>query len=154
MHSQKWRKDLGSFPRQIIQHQSNPSPCPDHWCQRTWIGMVLRRTTRPFTTNMKRCPFYHRGLEFQCRKSRDTWSNRQVWRWSTKCSRAKANRVLPRKHTGNSKHPLPAMQEMTLLIDINRWSMLKYDGLYSLQPEMEKLHTVSKNKPGGWLWLR
>ena len=27
---------------------------------------------------------------------RDTWSNRQVWPWSTKRSRAKANRVLPK----------------------------------------------------------
>ena len=29
--------------------------------------------------------------------SRDTWSNRQVWPWSTKWSRAKAKRVLPRE---------------------------------------------------------
>ena len=33
------------------------------------------------------------------RKSRDTWSNRQIWPWSTKRSRAKANRILPREHT-------------------------------------------------------
>jgi len=29
-------------------------------------------------------------------KSRDTWSNRQVWPWNTEWSRANANRVLPR----------------------------------------------------------
>ena len=34
-------------------------------------------------TTMK-CPFYHRGLECKSRKSRDTWSNRQVWPWTTK----------------------------------------------------------------------
>ena len=28
--------------------------------------------------------FNHRVLEGKCRKSRDTWSNRQVWHWSTK----------------------------------------------------------------------
>ena len=28
-------------------------------------------------------PFHHRGLECKSRKSRDTWSNRQVWPWST-----------------------------------------------------------------------
>ena len=44
----------------------------------------------------KRCPFHYRGLECKSRKSRDTWSNKQVWPWSTKWSRAKANRVLPR----------------------------------------------------------
>ena len=31
---------------------------------------------------------------------------------------------------------------------------MKSDWLYSLQPKMEKLHTVSKNKTGSWLWLR
>ena len=35
-------------------------------------------------TSKKRCPFHHRGLECKSRKSRDTWSNRQVWPWSTK----------------------------------------------------------------------
>ena len=29
-------------------------------------------------TPKKRCPFHHRGLECKSRKSRDTWSNRQV----------------------------------------------------------------------------
>ena len=43
-----------------------------------------------------------------------TWNNRQVWPWSTKWSRAKANRVLPREHTGHSKHPLPAIKEKTI----------------------------------------
>ena len=43
------------------------------------------------TTDAKeaRCAFHHRGLECKSRKSRDTWSNRQVWPWSTKWSRAK-----------------------------------------------------------------
>ena len=40
-----------------------------------------------------------------------------------KRSRANANRVLPRGHTGYSKHPLPIIQEMTLHVDITRWSM-------------------------------
>ena len=58
--------------------------------------MVLWRPTRPSRTNIKkRCSFHHRVLECKSRKSRDTWSNRQVWPWSTKWSRAKANRVLP-----------------------------------------------------------
>ena len=41
----------------------------------------------------KRDPFQHRGLECKSRKSRDAWSNRQVWPWSTKWSRAKAKRT-------------------------------------------------------------
>ena len=34
-------------------------------------------------------------------------SNRQIWPWSTKRSRSKPNRVLPRESTGHNKHPLP-----------------------------------------------
>ena len=44
--------------------------------------------------------------------------------------------------------------EKTLQMDITRWSTPKSDWLYSLQPEMEKLYTVSKNKTRSWLWLR
>ena len=39
-------------------------------------------------------------------------------------------------------------------MDIIRWSIPKSDWSYSLQPKMEKLDTVSKNKTGSWLWLR
>ena len=34
--------------------------------------------------------------------------------------RAKANRVLPREHTGHRKHPLPTAQEKSLHMDITR----------------------------------
>ena len=82
------------------------------------------------------------------------WSNRKVSSQSTKWSRAKANRVLPWEHTGKSKHPLPTSHKTTLHIDITRWSTPKSDWLYSLQPKMKKLYTVSKNKARSWLWLR
>ena len=39
-------------------------------------------------------------------------------------------------------------------MDITRRSTPKSDWLYSLQPKMEKLCTVSKNKTRSWLWLR
>ena len=61
----------------------------------------------------KRCPFHYRLLECKSRKSRNIWSNRQIWPWSTERSRAKANRVFPRERTGHSKHPLPTTQEKT-----------------------------------------
>ena len=57
---------------------------------------VLWRPTRPLRTNtQKRCPSHYRGLECKSRKSRNTWSNRQIWPWNAEWSRAKANRVLP-----------------------------------------------------------
>ena len=101
--------------------------------------------TRPSRTNTQnRCPFHYRGMECKSRKSRDTWSNRQIWPWSTKLSRTKANRVLPREHTGHSKHPLPTTQVKTLHMDITRQPTPKSDWLYSLQPKMEKLYKSAK----------
>ena len=46
----------------------------------------------------KKDPFHYRGLECKSRKSRDTGSNRQIWPWSTKRSRAKANSYTKRTH--------------------------------------------------------
>ena len=64
-------------------------------------------------TPKKRCPFHYRGLEYKIRKSRNTWSNRQIWPWNMEWSKAKTNRVLPRKCTGHSKQPLKTTQEKT-----------------------------------------
>ena len=33
-------------------------------------------------TPKKRCLFHYRGLECKSRKSRNTWSNRQIWPWN------------------------------------------------------------------------
>ena len=48
----------------------------------------------------------------------------------------------------------PTTQEKTLYMDITRQSTPKSDWLCSLQPKMEKLYTVNKNKTRSWLWLR
>ena len=78
---------------------------PWQWCCKSWSWMVLWRSTRPSRTNTqkKRCPFHYRGLKCKSRKSRNTWSKRQIWPWSTEWSREKANRLLPREHTGHRK---------------------------------------------------
>ena len=116
---------------------------------RSWSWTVLWRPTRPFRTNTpKKCPFHYRGLEWKNRKSRNTWSNRQIWPWSTEWSRAKANRVLTREHTGHSKHSLLRTQEKTQHMDITRWPTLKSNWLYYLQPKMEKPIQSTKTRPG------
>ena len=109
------------------------SLCPNQQRWRSWSWTVLWRFTRCFRTNtQKRCPFHYRGLECKSRKSRNTWSNGQIWPWSTEWSRAKTNRVLPRERTGHSIYPLLTTQEKTLHMDITRWSTPKSDWLYSL----------------------
>ena len=132
----------------------HPSLCSNHQCHRRWSWPVLWRPTRPSKTNIKkRCYFDHRGLECKNRKSRDTWSNRQVLPWNTNWSRTKVNRVLPREHAGHSK-TLFQQHKRWLHIDITYRSILKLDCLYSLHTKMEKLYTLSTNKTWSWLWIR
>ena len=115
MQFEKQQNNLCSFPRQIIQYHANLSICPNHKRWRSWSWTVLWRPTRPFRTNtLKRCPFHYRGLECKSRKLRNTWSNRHIWPWNREWSRAKTDRVLPRKCTGHNKHPLPTTQEKTV----------------------------------------
>ena len=52
----------------------------------------------PKKGHLKKCPFHYSGLECKSRKSRNTWSNRQIWPWSTEGSRAKANSFAKRTH--------------------------------------------------------
>ena len=145
---------LVHFQGKPFKYHSNPSLCPNNWCRRSWSQMVLWRPTRPSRTHtQKRCPVHHRGLECKSRKSRDTWSNRQFG-LSVKNEERQRLTALLTEHTGHSKHPLLTIQEKTLHMDITRWSTPKSHWLYSLQPKMEKLYTVSKNKTGSWLWLR
>ena len=111
------------------------------------------KPTRPSRINtQKKCHFHHWGLEHKSRKSRNTCNNRQIW--NTEWRRVKTNIVLPREHTGHSKHPLPTTQEKTLHTTSRDGQQLKSDWLYYLQPKMEKLYIVSKNKTWSWLWLR
>ena len=54
--------------------------------------------------------FSSQGTGMQNQEVKNTWNNRQIWPWSTKRSRAKINRVLPRECAGQRKHPLPTTQ--------------------------------------------
>ena len=69
-------------------------------------------------------------------------------------SRGKANRVLPRQCTGHSKYSPPKTHETTLHMDMTRRLIQKSDWLYFLQPKMENLYRVSKNKTMSRLWPR
>ena len=95
-----------------------------------------------------RCPFHYRGLECKSRKSRNTWSSRQIWPWNVEWSRAKINRVLPRKCTGHSKHPLPTTQEKTLHMDITRWSTSKSDWYILCSQRWRCSIQSTKTRPG------
>ena len=104
---QDWATSLSPFLSGIGEGNDNPLQCSclknprdgGAWwaavygvtqsCTRLkWLSSSS--SIRPSRTNtQRRCPFHHKGLEWESRKSRDTWSNRQVWPWSTKWSRAR-----------------------------------------------------------------
>ena len=69
------------FPRQTIQHYSNPQVCtPTTDAEETetdWFYEDIEHCLK-LTPKKIRCPFDPRGLECKSRKSRDTQSNRQV----------------------------------------------------------------------------
>ena len=99
-------------------------------------------------TPKNRCPFHHRGLECKSKKSRETWNNRQVRPWNTKWSRAKANRVLPREHTGHSKHALLTTQEITLHMDVTRWSIQNQTDCILCSQRWRSSIQSAKTRPG------
>ena len=53
-------------------------------------------------TPQKRCPFHYRGLECKSRKSRNTWSNRQIWPWNTELRKKKEKKMFASEDIGFS----------------------------------------------------
>ena len=82
--------------------------------------------------------------------SQETPGVTQIWPWSTECSRTKANRFC-QENTLVIANTLFQQQKRRLYTWTSPESILKSDWLYSLQPEMEKLSAVSKNKTRSWL---
>ena len=78
--------------------------------------------------------------------SRDTWSNRQVWHWSTKWSRAKTNRVLSRECTGHSKHFFPNNPKGDSIHGHHQKVNTKIRLITFFEGKMEKLYTVTKKR--------
>ena len=145
MQSLKWLNNLSSFPKQTIQYHSYPSLYPDQYAEEAEIEQFYKNLQDLLINTQNRCPFHYRGLECKSMKSRDTLSKRQIWPWSTKWSRAKANRVLSRECTSYSKHPLPTTQEKTLHMDITI-VVTKIRLIIFFAAKIQKLYTVSKNK--------
>ena len=84
IQSQKRQNDLCSFPRQPFIIKVNQVYVPSSNAEEAeverfyvYLQDLLELTSR------KRCPFHYRGLECKIRKSRNTWSNRQICPWNT-----------------------------------------------------------------------
>ena len=82
MQSQKRQNDLcfqgKPFNIMVIQVYASTSNTEEAEVERFYEDLQDLLGNTP-----KRCPFHYRGLECKSRKSRNTWSNRQIWPWST-----------------------------------------------------------------------
>ena len=155
MQSQKRQNDLCLFPRQTIQYHSNPSLCPNQY----------------FSINPEVEGFYEDLQDLlELTPKKDVLFI--IGDWNAKVGSQETPGVtgefglwmqneagqrlieFGQENALVSKQPLPTTQEKTLHMDITRWSTPKSDRLYFLQPKMEKLYTVNKNKTRSWLWLR
>ena len=58
--------------KEIIQHHSNPSLCPNHWCWRSWHWLVLWRSTRSSRNNTERWIPRSVGAQYA---TREEWRN-------------------------------------------------------------------------------
>ena len=83
MQSQKRQNDLCSSPRQTIQYHIYPSLCPTSNVEEAEVERFYEDLQDILELiPKKRCPFHHRGLECKSKKSRNIWSNRQIWPWN------------------------------------------------------------------------
>ena len=154
MQSQKRQNDL-FVPKEThsISRWSKPMPQPVMLKNRSW--MVLWRLTRHLELTPPKYVLFIIGDWNVKVRSQETPGVTGKFGLGVQIEAGqKADKVLPRECPSHSKHPLPTTQEKTLHMDIPRWSTPKADWLHSLQPKMEKLYTVNKNKTRSWLWLR
>ena len=83
VQSQKQQNDLGSFPRQTIQHHC-ASMTNAGEAEVDWFYEDLQDLQNLLELTTKKRSLHHTGFECKSRKSRATWSNRQIWPWNTK----------------------------------------------------------------------
>ena len=83
MQSQKQQNDVGfqgkPFNITVIQAYAPTSNAEE--AEVEWFYEDLQDLLE--LTPPQRCPLHYRGMEYKSRKSRNTWSNRQNWPWST-----------------------------------------------------------------------
>ena len=114
--------------KQITQHHSNPSLFPNTEPEEAEVEQFCEDLQDFLELTPKKDVLFIIGdSNAKSRKSRDAWSNRQVWPWSTKRSIAKTNRILSREYTSHCKHPFPITSETILHMDNTKWSILKSD---------------------------
>ena len=114
MQSQKWQNDSVRFHGKLFNIRVIQVYAPTSNAEEAEVEWFYEDLQDLLELTPKRDILFTIGdWNAKVRKSRNTWSNRKIWPWSTEWSRAKTNRVWPRECTGHSKYPLPTTQEKT-----------------------------------------
>ena len=123
-------------------------------CWNSWSWTVLWRRTRPSRTNTPKDVFFIIGdwnAKVGSQEIPGVTGKFGLGVWN------EAGQTLIefcKKNALVIANTLFQQHKRRLHMDITRWSTPKSDWLHSLQPKMEKLYSVSRNKIGSWLWLR
>ena len=128
MQSQKRQNDLCSFPRQtfnitVIQVYAQTSNAEEAEVERFYEGLqdLLELTPK------KDILFIIGDWNVKVGSQETPGVTGKFGLGTQNEAGQRLIRVLPRKCTGHSKHPLPTTQEKTLHVDITRWSTPKSD---------------------------
>ena len=116
--------------------------------------MVLWRPTRPFRTNTQKDVLFIIGdwnAKVGSQETPGVTGKFGLGIWNEA-----GQRLIKfcQENTLVTANTLFQQHKRKLHMDITRWSTLKSDWLYSLQPKIEKFYTVNKKKTRSWLWLK
>ena len=78
------QNDLCLFPRQTIQYHSNPTLCTTRNAEEAEVEWFYEDLQDLLELAPKKDVLFIIGDWNEEVESQDTWSNRQVWPWSTK----------------------------------------------------------------------
>ena len=128
MQSQKLQNDFCSFPRQIIQYHGDPTLCPTRNVEEAKAEKFYEDLQQFLELTPKKDVLFIIGdwnTKVGSQETPGVTGKFGLGVWNEAGQRL--IRVLPRKCTGHSKHPLPTTQEKTLHMSITRWSTLILD---------------------------
>ena len=117
------------FPRQTTQYHSNPNLCPDQFTEEAELEWFYEDLQDLLELTLKRDVLFIIGDWNAKVRSQEILGvmGKFSLRVQNEAGQRLTNRVLPKEHTGDRKHPLPTTQEKTLHMDITGWSILKSD---------------------------
>ena len=154
MQSQKWQNDLCSFPRQTIQYTVIQVYVPTRNAEESEVAQCYENLQELLELALKKDVHFIIGDWNAKVGSQEVPGLTSKFDLGVQNEAGQRLTVFPRECICHSKYPLLTTQETILHMAITGWAVPKSDWLYSLQPKMEKLYTVSKNESGSWLWLR